>query len=262
MENNPVVVQKNEIIMATGNSIIKIPESWIKKRDEILIEVKNLASIENSKDFENGEILLKKVGNISDELETERKKLVQPYQKKLKDFKTITDGEREELETEKKNIKDKLVEYDNKVEAKRRAEEEEKARKLAEIEAERLRVEKEKNDKLAAIEAERVKAEKEADSEKLKELEIERLRTELESKEKEICPFDEIIIEQEKPKIQSVSRLMSSVRIVPQFRIVNPAIVPIEYQSPDAKIINKALNNGIRNIPGIEIWEEKKIQAR
>jgi hypothetical protein len=38
--------------------------------------------------------------------------------------------------------------------------------------------------------------------------------------------------------------------------IVDPALVPAKYCTPDQKLIDQAVKEGVRNIPGVNIFEE------
>ncbi len=47
-----------------------------------------------------------------------------------------------------------------------------------------------------------------------------------------------------------------------KYELTNPAAVPREFCEPSAFLINKAVQNGVREIPGVRIWPEESISIR
>ena len=53
-----------------------------------------------------------------------------------------------------------------------------------------------------------------------------------------------------------------SIKKVWTFEILDPNIIPIEYRTVDEKKIRQAMLNGIREIPGVKIYQESQLSLR
>lgn len=47
-----------------------------------------------------------------------------------------------------------------------------------------------------------------------------------------------------------------------KYEVTNPAVVPREFCEPSPALINRAVQNGVRVIPGVRIWPEESISIR
>lgn len=228
------------------------------------------------------------------------KDLVFPFQDFVKQVKVLADecgqpGEQAEL-----IISQKILAYNEKVENERRIEaEKEKARlenerineehakflrdeeeaRLRKIEEDRLeaiRVEQERERARIALEQDAFKrAQRELEAKRLEEeakLEAERVRLaqqarEQEQKQKDIdaqkakMDADEKAKEnQEKQDVLDKANHVKGLRTGWTFEIVDEPAVQRQFCSPDSKLINAAIKGGLREMAGLRIYEEKRIQ--
>lgn len=177
--------------------------------------------------------------------EKERKRLETIRLKEEADRKKREDEERIKREKEEARLEAIRVKQ-AKAQAKIDEEKNENKRKEAEIEQKRIdaqsKIEKDK------LEIARKKRELEEDKKRLEEVKKENKRKELEKKQ------------QEKREQEEKDNKVKGLRILFKYEIIDENLVPKSFCSPDSKKINEAIKNGVREIEGIKIFEEKAIR--
>jgi hypothetical protein len=155
--------------------------------------------------------------------------------------------------------KKKISSYQYQQELERRKQEE-AARKAAEELQAKLKAEAEEANRKAREEA-RKKAEEEARAKKASEAEIEaaRKKAEEEAAKHEIAA--PTVVAPVMPAQEKVTRTETGaaahIRKVWKAEILSAADIPREYCSPDIKKINDAIKMGVREIPGVRIYEDQ-----
>lgn len=174
---------------------------------------------------------------------------------KEKSYNTRLELDRQEAARQAKLAADKLQ-----AEMRREADElnkkaMEEARKVAEEESERLR-------KIAEEEARKRKASEDELAALKARLEKDRI-TALKTAEEEaakIAVFVPDVLAPVMPKQDNVVRTATGVAAHTAKKwkgeIVDPALVPAQYCTPDQRLIDQAVKEGVRNIPGVNIFEE------
>jgi hypothetical protein len=161
------------------------------------------------------------------------------------------------LATVEATVKQKITEYQSKIELERRRQEEATRKAAAELQA-KLDAEAAEINRKAREEATR-KAEEEARSKKASDAEIEAAKKaageEAAKHEIQAPQLPDMII----PKQESVTRTetgTSSYQVKTWKCFVEyPSLVPREYCVPDGRLLNQAIKMGIREIPGCRIEE-------
>lgn len=228
--------------------IINFEEIEIKK--EIEIKIKNEAIIKlekkvnelkitNNEEFGLSNDLLKKIKELIKTIELYRKELVTPINEKVKKINDSFKPVSEKANNIKKNLENKIIEY-NKLLEKKAFEE----------------IEKKRKEELAELEKQ--KKIKESVSSFLNNNEI---------TEKEIKSIDNEIdrIKEKNIEIKSTFKTENSntnIRKKWIYEILNSSLVPKEYCKPDHEKIMNAINLGIRNIAGLKIFEKSIISSR
>ncbi len=214
----------------------------IKTKNESIIKLEkkvNELTITNNQEFGLSNDLLKKIKDIIKTAETYRKEIVTPINKQLKNindsFKPIT----EKANKIKRILESKIIDY-NKILEKKALEEAEKQRK---IELEKLENEKKIKESVSSF----------LDDDEIVEKEIQSIDNEIEIKKEE--PI----------KIKSsfnTEQSSTNIRKKWTYDIENEKIIPIEYCKPDHKKIMSAIDLGIRNIPGLKIYQYDIVSSR
>lgn len=194
-------------------------------------QVKRLAKAVEERRKEVTKPLLEQKKNIDDYV----KKLMAPLEKVEASLKTTLIAWERKLEQERREAQRKLEEQA----AKERKAHQEKMR----AEEERLALEKLQAEMLGSDEPENT-FEKEK-----QEAELERQKYEVEK------------------KIEADKRMVAEHRVtgtqkVWSFVVESPSEVPNEYKIVDERLIRAAVRGGIREIPGVRIFEETKISVR
>lgn len=187
------------------------------------------------------------------QIESLRKEIVKKPNEYVKAVNTFTKSFKEPLENIEQSLKGKIGAYQIEQERKRR-EAERKARETADKLRRKLEAE-------ARIEQERLEAEarKKAETEKKSKQEIEKAVAEVEKIESIIVP--EVVVAAP-PKVTRTESGSASLRKVWAWKEIDFAKIPDEYKAIDVVKVNTAVKAGIRNIPGIEIFEEYKTVLR
>ncbi|MDD5599872.1 MAG: hypothetical protein PHV82_18155 [Victivallaceae bacterium] len=220
-----------ELQLKNISSSVSIQNDWLKMRDEILLESKAVTAIAGQQDYTNAEFVLKKVTGHSNNLESKRLELARPFNDAASQIKALADKERAELESEKARLKKAMARWVEEQERKRR-EQEEAAARLAAAEAEKRH---------QAEEAAAVSDDPFGDAARVPE------------------PAPAI-----KPVTAAPFKMVSSSRIVYEFTVVNPNLVPREFCSVDESKIRAYVNlhKDAAQIEGVEIKKVTKIQSR
>lgn len=73
----------------------------------------------------------------------------------------------------------------------------------------------------------------------------------------------EIVMVEEAPKsVRTASGAMATRKLIWTYKIVAHEIVPMDYLCIDEKAVKEAIRQGVREIPGIEIYQESDISSR
>jgi len=272
---------------------------FTQKGLQLKAEAEKLA-VESSSDLPNAQLLKKQAQALEKEIEMERKTLIFPFQDFVKQVNALATECAVPTEEAKLIISQKLLAYDEKVEAERKIRAEEERKRLEEArlkeeadrkarEEEEARLRKIEQDKLDAIRIEqereraRIALEQDANKKAQRELEAKRLEEEakLEAQRVEIAQKQRLM-EQQQKEIEAQKAEMArkeeeakanalkereealnkvkGVRSAWTYDIENEEAVPRELCSPDSKKINAAIKAGLRVANGLRIFQDKRIQ--
>ena len=211
--------------------VVEISAEWLSERNAIAEKASEITEITSQLNFEQAEILLKKITVTSNKAEKLRKKLAKPFQDFAKKIKATSDEARQILELEKQRLKKLMAEYLKEEERKR---EEALMAEIARQEEERKR------------------------QEELKKAEEDDFFSDAPEKPVYNPPEPAVIVPEETVK------LMTSSRKVWKFEITEPELVPRNFCSPDESKIRAYLkeNKAGANIPGVRFYEELTVQSR
>lgn len=120
------------------------------------------------------------------------------------------------------------------------------------------------------------KLQREADEANRKAQEEARMKAEEEAKANGQDPLTVVVPEVQKieapvvvepiiPKREAVTRTEAGSASVTQrwtFKIIDPSLIPRKYMLPSETAIRNAINGGVRDIPGVEIYQEAKSRFR
>jgi hypothetical protein len=256
--------------------------------------------INTAADLPSAQVLKKQFQALANEIDQEKKAITFPYRDFVKQLNALADECLVPTEQGRLVLDQKLLAFDEKVEAKRR-EKAEIERKLleeqrlaeekakAERDAEEARLRKIESDRLAAIAAEqereraRIALEQDANKRAQRELEAEKLAQEakLEAQRVAIAQKERAMAEKqleieqqmkamdakaaeagEKERLaqEEAMNKVKGVRAGFTYEIENEDAVPRELCSSDSKKINAAIAKGLRVANGLRIFEKKRIQ--
>lgn len=122
---------------------------------------------------------------------------------------------------------------------------------------------KAENDRLAKIQAEQNAEQAKLEAQRIEQARIQR---EQEQQAKQLKDDqDRLALEKARQiqaetlaKQQAKATVSTGTRTFIKMEIIDPSLVPREFCSPDSTLINNAIKNGKREIPGVRIFEEKK----
>lgn len=201
----------------------------IKKEVVVILDYCDGLAINNQEDMVHATDVLKRIVSKKKEFEGARKALVQPLNDHVKNINLMFKGSIAPLVEVEEKVKNGMLEY-------RRIEAVEIAKKQQE-EAERQKKEFEKQQ-----------------TERLKEVNSRKEKKEIKQEEFEV---DTSEIKQD----SVVKSENGSVRVkkVWNFKVISEMFVPEEYKIIDERLIRKAIKDGIREISGVEIFQEEQI---
>jgi hypothetical protein len=193
-------------------------------------------------------------------LDATRKKVIAPYDEIVRGINKMVKGMRDPIDKATGNIKNKLgayareqAEIQRRIAAKK-AEEEAAARRK---EMEKRRKEALEKQRLADEEAARKQAELDAIAKK-EGIDSVTVRPE----KIEIPEIEEVVIEEPKAGPTKTDIGTMSTLSVWDFEILNIKEVPREYLELNHSKVKAAIKNGIRNIPGLQIFEDTQVRIR
>ena len=266
----------NQIQNAPGNGLEVLAS--VKKQIDMLADQCRNVVISDAQSLERAKSLAKQAKLIENYIEDKRKELTKPILDRKKAIDDLAKSLTKELTEAVKHIREQILFYEQEQERKRLEElrrlEEERRRKEEEIrkaEEERRR----KEEELRRLEEERRRQEenlrkaKEEEERKRKEEELRRLEEERRRKEEELKRMQmEGNIEQiehiEKlaeieTKAAELSEKSKNLREVWTFEVVDISLVPREYLVLDETAVRRAIQNGVREIPGLKIFKKAQL---
>ena len=213
---------------------LEISAEWLAERDQLAGQAAALTIIDNQGQFTAAELLLRQITSKSNEAETLRKALSDPFNRAAKDIKAMADGAREPLEEAKGKLKALMGIY---IRAEQLRQQQEMERKAAEQAAEQKR-----------LEAERAKAVEEDNP----------------FAEAEAVAKAEAVVAPIVPDTATTRRVMTRAATVWKWEITDPTAVPREFCCPDERKIREHVNRNkeAAGIPGVRIWEDLDIRSR
>jgi len=219
-------------------------------------------------------------------VEAQRKKIILEPQDFVKGVNSICNAITDNLDEAERVAKQKIGQHQARIELDRRKQEEAARKATEELQA-KLRAEAEEANrkareeaaKIAAAESERLRkiAEAEAEKRKASEAELAALREKLEADRitaQKIAEAEAAKHEIQAPTVLApvipvqgkVTRTDSGTsahqRKVWTFEVQNASLVPADYKIVDEQLIKDAIKMGIREIPGVRIFEETKTILR
>ena len=256
--------------------------------------------INSAADLPSAQVLKKQFQALANEIDQEKKAITFPYRDFVKQLNALADECLVPTEQGRLVLDQKLLAFDEKVEAERREKAEIERKRLeeqrlaeekakAERDAEEARLRKIESDRLAAIALEqereraRIALEQDANKRAQRELEAEKLAQEakLEAQRVAIAQKERAMAEKQL-EIESQMKAMDAkaaeagekerlaqeeamnkvkgVRNSWTYEIINERLIGAELCSPDSKKINAAIKGGLRNYPGLRIFQEKRVQ--
>lgn len=186
--------------------------------------------------------------NFEKKVETRRKELVSPFNDQVKVINGYAGSVAALLEPATAHLKNEMKKWESVLEQKRIEEQkkidEEKKRREAEA-AEKARISHEEAEAVAAFGSEE-------DGERAKLL----AQAEAETEQAAIIAIDK------KATKEVQSMRVSGVKKVWTFNVTDPNLVPREYLVVDEKKIREAIRAEVREIPGVEIFQDTQIAIR
>lgn len=256
--------------------------------------------INSAADLPSAQVLKKQFQSLANEIDQEKKAITFPYRDFVKQLNALADECLVPTEQGRLVLDQKLLAFDEKVEAERREKAEIERKRLeeqrvaeekakAERDAEEARLRKIESDRLAAIALEqereraRIALEQDANKRAQRELEAEKLaqeakleaqRVAIAQKEREMKEKQLEIDAQMKAmdakaaeagdkaraELEEATNKVKGVRTGWTYDIENEAVIARELCSPDSKKINAAIKAGLRVANGLRIYQEKRLQ--
>ena len=201
------------------------------------------------------------IRNLKNQVERVRKSTVQPYNDHVKDVNNLAKSFIDPLDTGERDLKAKISTYQTKLrleQEKKAAEAREAARKVQEAyEAEQRAIREEAARKAREAEA-ALKKEKDAAARAALE------RTIAEETEAANAPVQVAVapVIPEIPKAVRTESGSAHQRMTWEFEIEDATKVPRAYLAIDEKLIRQAVKAGIRQIPGVRIFEQASTTFR
>lgn len=192
---------------------------------------------------------------IKRHLESARKELVGPLNAKVKEINDGFKGLAAPVEAAESRIKSLILDWRRREDARIRAEQ----ARIARENAERERLAREEQERLAREAAERTRAE--ADAAGFTADEAQEL-AQLEAAE---VPENRPLLEVAPPPVATTTRAtLGSVtaRMVWKFEVISASDVPRAYLVVDETAIRRAVGAGVREIPGVRIYQEEQLAGR
>jgi hypothetical protein len=233
MEQTPTTTPDNQNF---STALIEYSNFAISKFDIAKEQIAKLSAacskivIFNDENLELAEKLAKKAKEIETGIESKRKELTKPI---LDEKSRVDDAAKSltnSLTTAIKEVKDKILAY--------------KKKKEAEKQAEIQRLEEERQKKLEEI------RQSMADGNQIENVE---------EKTKEIAELKQQALE-----VSNQNSISSgpTIRKTWTFEIISEDVVPVKYKSIDERKIKEAIATGIREIPGIKIYQKESITLK
>ena len=183
------------------------------------------------------------VKSLLNAADLERKKLVEPLKKVTSEVDAMfRDQITRPLETVKARVENSLRIYAAEQLRKQREKEAEERRKLDQAQAEQRRIERE------AAEAERAGAAVE--------------ETKLAQAHEKVVQAATAVVEVSRPVVVATGNAVGGYKTKWTATITDPSKVPDVYWRPDLALIQRAVDDGAREIPGVQITEEVMVANR
>ena len=235
--------QLSKKIQAEIKRIVEEPENFVKslKGFSKLFVEKLTANVKKSNTDCVELLLKKKIGDHQYKLEIERQKKEEIARKAAAELQAKLQAEVDEANRKAAEEARRKAEEENRKameEARLKAEEEAKAQKATKAKAE------------AALKKAVEKAEAEA------EAAIKKAEEEAKAREIEAPTVAEVVIPKETTVARGENGASAHLRKKWKGKVVDPKKVPREYCEPSQKLITKGVDAGIREIPGVTIWED------
>jgi len=243
--------------MAKANEGMAEKLAVIQKDTTNLVEVVKSLKIKTAEDMIGATNMLTQIVARKKRVEELRQFFVKPLNDQVRAINAEFKKAGEPLADMEATIKRIIVEY-RKIEAEKleaqRKKEEEKRRKEWEKEQEKLRKQREKE-----AEAEKKRLAKLELSKKDEKAELKRIEDEKKAKEEEAQREDFVFDDGDFQQSKTIYSDNGSVKVRKQwkFKVTDPNKVPKKYLIVDERLIRADIRAGIRNIDGVEIFEEE-----
>jgi hypothetical protein len=234
-------ITMTEIIRTAENELLQFDN--IRQEIATLSEMCDKAIVNSPETLAYGKELAVTAKKIAKMIEDKRKEITKPLVDKKKEFDNFAKNLTNELDNSIKNLRNQIFSYEQEIERKRQAE-------LRRIEEERLRKEAE----LRRVEAERLAKEAEltAEQRQAEYKRTEELKAKAEAEQKQL--------ELQRKKIEA--QRSTNMKKVWTFNIVNPDLVPDQFWTINEQMIKQAIAAGMREIPGVNIYQEEQLILR
>lgn len=246
--------------MAIENKDNKLSEIQ-KSTMELVPIIKQLTIIDEASQREAIDLSNNIKGRIK-RVEELRKFFVEDLTRKVNEINAEFRAVRKPLEDALEQLDEKLIGWRRKEMArieKERQKEEEKKRKEWEKEQEKLRKQAEKEAEKEKKRLAKLELSKKDEKAELKRIEDEK-KAKIDEAEQDDFSFDDNDFQQSKTVHSETGS--TTFKKVYDFRVVDPIKIPKEFLQVDLVAIRKAVKNGARNIPGVDIFETEVVNRK
>lgn len=230
----------------------------LKAEIQEVVATVSAITIITAEDVTKGTKALKDVQAITKKVEDLRKEIVGPYNDYVKQINALAKEFVAPVQEAKDLIKRKLVEFNDEQERIRKAREAELAQKeadaLAKAEADKKAKEEEQKARLDEIERTQGKQARMAEEAKLGLSDLEGDET------PENDELAKIQADRERLQKEQESKNVKGTRTVTLFEVTDPNLVPRAYCIVDEGLIREAVKAGVKEIPGVKVREETRVQ--
>lgn len=183
--------------------------------------------VDSAEMVDEASVFLKKVRDTEKAIEAKRLEFTAPLNQSLKALNDTFKKLKEPLDDAKRLVTNKILVW-------------------RKVEAERVRIEEE--------------ARRKAEEEKVRKIQ-EALKAEVDAKKKQEIIKEIIKTEEPKPVIEQPKNKIGNVqtRKVWTYKVIDDSKVPDEYRAVVPQLVNQAIRDGVRDIPGLKIYQEEKL---
>ena len=205
---------------------VKVVQRALSEYDEQIDEMVDQADALAVPDQKAKAVAVKMAGRakkLNKGIDKKRKEFVSPHNEYVKAVNSLAKSFQERLKQVEDVLKGKIVQFEARAEIERR-----KAEQAAQKAAEKIQRELDAEAEAAGVAPVKV----------------------------------DVQVAPEAPKVTRTSEGSSHIQKRWKFKITDDSLVPRQYLSPDEKLIKAAVDQGIREIPGVDIFQDSTVAIR